>query len=107
MKAITDAINSVGDSIRITIRPKAIRAAANKIDTLAADVGSRNLSLNFTYSQGEMVNQLKNYGDELKKTGDALALLFRQTAVVLNKTALQFETADRALASQFQKGQSS
>ena len=107
MKAITGAISSIGDVVRIRIRPMAIRSAADNLDTLASDVSSRNLSLNFTYSQGEMVNQLKNYGDELKKTGDALALLYQQTAAVLHKTAQQFETADRALASQFQKGQSS
>ena len=105
MKAVINIASGIGAVGQIIIKPMQIRSAASELRSLSSNVTSRNLSIDFSYSEGDVVNQLIDYADNLKKAGDAIALLIHQTATALENTANQFELTDESIASRILKEQ--
>ncbi|MGO5175550.1 TIGR04197 family type VII secretion effector [Ruminococcus sp. LCP21S3_E8] len=88
---------------QIKVNTASVQKSADKIKTLSNTVRNRKLTVEFTYSKGEVVKQLENYAKALKSTGEAVADLMEKTSILLNKTAKQFEKADKSIARQILK----
>lgn len=104
MKVISNPLLEIGSVGQILIKPLQIEYASKKIRNLSALVNSRSLSFDFAYSEGDTVNQLIEYANNLKATGDAIALLMQKTADALDNTAKQFVITDQSIGAKILKG---
>ena len=107
MKVASSTWSDIASAGQILIKPLQITNSARKLKTLSSTVKARNLSIDFSYSDGDTVYQLKEYAENLKATGDAIALLMQKTAEALDNTAKQFLATDQSISAQILKGQES
>lgn len=83
---------------KILLRKSDIDGAAAKLSALAESVNTRRLHVDLGKSTGAFADATIQYVDELKNLGGALALLYYNTALALNRIADEFYGIDDAVA---------
>lgn len=104
MKKIVEIASKAASATEIIIKPLQIANTAKSLKALATSVQNRSLKIDFTYSKGDAVDELEQYAENLKQTGDAIALLMQKTAELLDEASLQFLATDQSISEKILKG---
>ncbi len=69
-----------------------------RLSSLASDVASRRLDIQFSEAKGEVPDKLIEVANQLNEVSSSLASLIQKTKTAVTNTRVQFTEADNSLA---------